>query len=422
MSTKGARGLRRRGIMKGAAAFGASTLAFPNIVAAQAKVLKIGMPTILSGGMTIVGQSSQGGARMEIDKINAAGGINGRRLEIVARDSKGKPDEAAKVTRDLVNNDGCEVILDAEASSGAFAVQEVVRDLGVYCIHCNSETSALTANPKLHAPTAFRAARQGIHDAVGGGEYAATIARKKKLVKWATASPDYAYGRDNTAEFMEYAKVFEPSIELIDQAWPKLFQPDFTETVTKILQAKPQALYSALWGGDLVAFIDQGNLYGLFQQAEIFSVNLGDYAVLTAVKQLPAGLHSGCRYNRIVPNTPANQAFYDEYVKKNTDHKLTNWSWENATAAKFLIEALKKTGGSTDGKKLAEVTKNMKIESPFGVDGTLTMRGDDHTVINYTVGYGITEPKDPYIRDVFTADWGKILEHEKDWKKRKGYV
>jgi branched-chain amino acid transport system substrate-binding protein len=43
-------------------------------------------------------------------------------------------------------------------------------------------------------------------------------------------------------------------------------------------------------------------------------------------------------------------------------------------------------------------------------------------VINYTVGYGITEPKDPYIRDVFTADWGKILEHEKDWKKRKGYV
>jgi branched-chain amino acid transport system substrate-binding protein len=241
-------------------------------------------------------------------------------------------------------------------------------------------------------------------------------------VKWATASPDYAYGRDNTAEFMEYAKVFEPSIELIDQAWPKLFQPDFTETVTKILQAKPQALYSALWGGDLVAFIDQGNLYGLFQQAEIFSVNLGDYAVLTAVKQLPAGLHSGCRYNRIVPNTPANQAFYDEYVKKNTDHKLTNWSWENATAAKFMIEALKKTGGNTDGKKLAEVTKNMKIDSPFGVDGTLTMRGDDHTVINYTVGYGITEPKDPYIRDVFTADWGKILEHEKDWKKRKGYV
>jgi len=415
--------MRRRAFIKSAAALGASSLVFPNIVAAQAKgPIKIGMPTILSGVVALVGQSSRAGALMEIDAINIAGGIGGRKLELIVRDSKSKPDEAAKVTRDLVNNDGCEIILDAESSASSFAVQEVIRELGVLCIHTNSETSSLTANPKIHAPTGFRSARQGIHDAVGGGEYAAVSANKKKLYKWMTASPDYAYGRDNTTEFMEFAKIFEPKIELVDQSWPKLFQPDFTEVVTKILQAKPQALYSALWGGDLVAFIDQGNLYGLFQQAETFSVNLGDYGVLTAVKQLPAGMHSGTRYNKIVPPTPANAAFYDAYVKKNTDHKITNWSWENASGARFMIEALKKTGGATEGKKLAEVIKGMKIDSPFGTDGTLTMRAEDHTVVNYVVGYGITEPKEPYIRDVWTADWAKIAEHEKDWKKRKGYA
>ena len=38
---------------------------------------------------------------------------------------------------------------------------------------------------------------------------------------------------------------------------PKLAQPDYTETLTKLLQANPQAIYSCIWGGDLPAFIDQ---------------------------------------------------------------------------------------------------------------------------------------------------------------------
>jgi branched-chain amino acid transport system substrate-binding protein len=421
-TTQPPRAIRRRGFMQGAAAIGASTLAMPNIVAAQGKPIKIGMPSVFSGVFALLGQSSAAGARMEIDAVNAAGGINGRKLELITRDSKGKPDEATKVVRDLISSEGCEIILDAETSASAFAVQELIRELGVLCIHTNSETSSLTANPKIHAPTCFRSARQGIHDSIGGGQYAAGIVSKKNLFKFVTAAPDYAYGRDITTTFVEYAKVFEPRIEVIDQAWPKLFQPDFTEVVTKILQAKPQALYTALFAGDLVALIDQGLLYGLFDKIETFSVNLGDYGVLTQVKQLPPGLHSGTRYNRTVPNTPANEAFYAEYTKKNTDHKICNWSWENATGAKFMIEALKKTGGDTNGKKLAEIIKGMKIESPFGTNGTLTMRASDHTVIDYVVGYGVTVPKEPFIKDVFTANWGLILEHEADWKKRNGFA
>ena len=146
----------------------------------------------------------------------------------------------------------------------------------------------------------------------------------------------------------------------------------------------------------------------MFDKMETFSVNLGDYGVLTQVKELPAGLHSGTRYNRTVPNTPDNQAFYDAYVAKNKDHKICNWSWENAAGASFMIEALKKTEGNTDGKKLAEVIKGMTIQSPFGTKGTLTMRASDHTVIDYVVGYGVTVQKDPFIKDVFMADWGQI--------------
>ena len=412
----------RRQILKGAGALAtAGLIGAPAISKAQTGAIKIGVPTVLSGRVAILGQTSVGGLKVVFDKVNEAGGINGRKIELVIRDSKGAPQEAAKVTRDLINNDKCEIILDAEASSGAFAVQEVIREVGVLCIHSNSETSSLTADPKLHVPTAFRTARQGIHDAIGGGDYAAKVAKAKGLKKWATCSPDYAYGRSNTAEFMEYAKHFDSSITVVEETWPKLFQPDYTEVVTKLLNAKADAMYSALWGGDLVAFIDQANLYGLFDKQASFMVNLGDYGIVDEVKQFPQGVYSGGRYNRTVPPTPENEAWYQNYVKTQK-HKPSNWSWENAVAAEFLVDALKKTNGDTNGKKLAEAIKGATIKTPFGVDGTVTMRAEDNTLINYIIGYGLSQSKEPFIKDFQTSSWGPILELEKAWKKKQGYT
>lgn len=422
MSSIKSRAVGRRQILTGAGALAtAGVIGMPAIVKGQSGAIKIGVPTILSGRVAVLGQTSVGGLKVVFDKVNEAGGINGRKIELVVRDSKGAPQEAAKVTRDLINNDGCQIIVDAEASSGAFAVQEVIREVGVLCIHSNSETSSLTADPKLHVPTAFRSARQGIHDAIGGGDYAARIAKAKGLKKWATCSPDYAYGRSNTAEFMEYAKHFDGTITVTEETWPKLFQPDYTEVVTKLLNAKADAMYSALWGGDLVAFIDQANLYGLFDKQASFMVNLGDYGIVDEVKQFPQGVYSGGRYNRTVPPTPENEAWYQNYVKTQK-HKPTNWSWENAVAAEFLADALKKTNGDTNGKKLAEAIKGATIKSPFGVDGTLTMRAEDNTLINYVIGYGLSQSKDPYIKDFQASSWGPIIELEKAWKKKQGYA
>jgi branched-chain amino acid transport system substrate-binding protein len=414
------KGVDRRTVLKGAAAGAAATLFAPNVVTAQSKVIKIGMPTILSGRVAQLGTSSRNAVMMEVEKINAAGGLAGRQIEMVIRDSKGAPQEAARVSRELVNSDGCEILIDAEASSGSFAVQEVVKDLGVLCIHTCSETSSLSADPKIRIPNAFRACRQGIHDSIAGGAYAANIAKAKKLNKWATCSPDYAYGRDSTQLFMEYLKHFYPGVEVATEAWPKLFQPDYTEVITKVLQAKPQALYSCLWGGDLTSWIDQGQIYAMFSQMEVFAINMADYTALTVVKNLPKGIHSGNRYIKTFPNLPSNTAWGDAYRARFNEYP-TNWSWENAAGIAFLWEASKKAN-SADGKKIAEALRGLKIDSPFGADGTMTMRAEDQTIINYAVGWGTTIPNEPYVPDVVAGDWKVILELEADWKKRNNYT
>src|SRR5262245_43386917 len=257
---------KRRAFIQAAGALSATGLGFPFISRAQDKPIKIGVPTILSGRVAQLGISSRNAIMIEVEKFNAAGGLGGRKIEIITRDSKGKPDEAANNTRQLVNSDDCEIIISAESSAGAFAVQEVIRELKVLCLHTNSETSSLTADPKIRVPSAFRTCRQGIHDAIVSAAYAGNVAKANNLKTWMSCSPDYAYGRDNTSLVVEYLKKFNPDVEVVGEAWPKLFQPDYTENITKILQAKPQALYSCLWAGDLVSFVDQAGIYNLFAQ------------------------------------------------------------------------------------------------------------------------------------------------------------
>jgi len=405
----------RRTVLAGGAA---SLLAAPWVAKAQANTLKIGMQSILSGPIALLGTSSRNSLMMEQDRINAAGGFLGRQIEFVFRDSKGQPQEAARIARELVNTAGCELLVDAEASSASFAVQEVVRDLGVACIHTNSETSSLTADPKIRVATAFRVARQGAHDAIAGSIYLADFANAKKINKWATCSPDYAYGRDTTAQYLQFFKKFKPDVEVITEAWPKLGQPDFTEVITKLIQAKPQALFTLLYAGDLSAFVNQGNVYALFGQMTVATPNV-DYPVLAAIKNLPAGIQSATRYLETFPNTPANKEWGQAYFKK-WNERPTNWSWQNAVAMQFYQEAIKKAN-SLDGKAIAAALTGMKINTPFGADGTITMR-EDHTTIGYAIGWGQTIPKDPFIVDVKPADWGKILELEAEWKKQQNYI
>ena len=415
------RSIGRRQLLKGAGALaGVASMGMPALSFAQNKPIRVGMPTILSGRVAMLGMASTYAAKMEVEKFNAAGGLNGRKIELVIRDSKGQPQEAARIARELVTADGCEMLFDGEASSGGFAVHEVARDLGVLVIHTCSETSSLTADPKLRVPTAFRCARQGIHDAVVGGAYAAQVAKEKGLRRWMTVSPDYAYGRDTTAEFIEYLKHFNKDIEVVGEVWPKLFQPDYSESITRLVQGRPQAIYSCIWGGDLTSFIDQASIYALFKDRQFFSVNMADYAVLTTVKSVPPNLHSSNRYLKSFPNTSANSNWATEYQAKNKELPL-NWSWQNAAGIQFLTAAIKKAN-SSDSKKVAEALRGLTIDSPFGANGKITMRAEDNTIVDYALGWGVLDTKEPYMNNPSVGSWKQITELELEWKKRKGWA
>jgi branched-chain amino acid transport system substrate-binding protein len=415
-------GPSRRGILTASAGLGAvaAVTGFPMIASGQGRrPIRIGMPTIVSGRVAQLGISSRDAVLMEVDKFNAEGGLDGRPIEMIIRDSRGVPAEAARLAREMIS-DGVDILFDGEPSSGGFAVHEVVRETGTLTLHINTETSAMSADPRQRFWNAFRVARQGIHDSVAGGVYAAEIVKARNLRRWMTISPDYAYGRDTTAEFVEYLKYFTPDVQVIGETWPKLFQPDYTENVTRLAQGRPQAVYSCLWAGDLVAFVEQAALYGLFSQSQYFAVNMADYTTLKQIKQLPRGVHSGNRYLSSYPPQLTNAAFARDYNRRYNNYP-TNWAWQAATAVHLTTAALKKVGG-TDPRQLAAALKGLTIDSPFGADGTVTMRAEDQTLVGYAIGWGTTIPAEPYVEGIQTANWNQIFQLEQEWKKGKGWA
>src|SRR3546814_12022118 len=133
------------------------------------------------------------------------------------------------------------------------------------------------------------------------------------------------------------------------------------------------------WSSDVCS----SDLYGLFSKIDVFALNLGDYTTLKAIKKLPAGVYSANRYLANFPDTKANADWSAAYAKRFKDLP-TNWSWQSAAGANFLLEAIRKTN-SLDGKKLAEALIDMTIKSPFGVDEKLTLRTRDQTLVHYAL-------------------------------------
>src|SRR5687767_11680442 len=233
-------------------------LALPLGAAAQGTT-KIGVPMILSGPGALFGEPSVQGMQMLVDEVNAKGGVAGKKLQLVVRDTKGNADEAVRVARELILKENVDFLVGTLTSAEGPAVSVVAKENKIVFIAPIPKTDQLTAKDKLH-PYVFRVAATTTME----GRSAAEIVAKWPVTKVATISPDYAYGQDVTKSFVEHLKKIKPSVQIVDQQWPKLGEADYTPFINAQMAKKPEAVFSSLWGGHFVTFAKQAKPLGYF--------------------------------------------------------------------------------------------------------------------------------------------------------------
>ncbi len=357
------------------------------------KPIKVGYPMILSGPGALFGEPASKGAQMFVDEINAKGGVLGRKIELLPRDTKGNADEAVRVSRELILKENVDFLVGTLTSAEGPAVSVVAKENKVVFIAPIPKTDQLTAADKLH-PYIFRVASTCTIE----GRTAAELVAKWGVKRVATISPDYAYGQEVTKAFVDHIKKIKPDVEIVDQQWPKLGEQDYTPFINAQLAKKPEAVFSSLWGGHFVSFAKQAKPLGYFDAIKYNFFGAGEAASPETTKTMGADYPVGIWGNSYdafywTEGPPAHRDYVARVSKYLKDEYPSSWAIQGYIGMQALTEAIKKAG-STDSDKVSKALLGLTIDTPHG---KLTIREKDHQANRAQIyGKTVKDPKYPF--------------------------
>jgi branched-chain amino acid transport system substrate-binding protein len=337
------------------------------VVARADDTIKIGFPMPLSGPAAVYGVPVTKGAELAVQEINAKGGVLGRKLELLARDSKANADEAVRLARELIIKDNVDFLAGTLTSAEAPAVSTIAKENKVVFVAPVAKTVKLTAPENLH-PYIFRVAS---NTEIEGHSAAMLVAKWTGVKTLGTIAPDYAYGRDAVAAFSAQLKKLRPDIEIIDQQWPKLGEPDFTAFISAQMGKKPDAVFCDVFGGDFISLAKQAGPLGYFKAINNHLIDGGEVGTVDAAVALGADYPFGITSDAYDPviwqgdEPAAHKEFIEHlkaYMKSDTG---SGWAVQGYTAIVALAEGIKKAG-STDSDKVAAAMLGMSFETPVG--------------------------------------------------------
>ncbi len=307
------------------------------------------------------------GMELAVEEINAAGGVNGKKLELITRDDNASPGDAVRAAEELVSREKIDVLAGAFLSNTGLALTDFAKQKKFFYLAGEPLTDKIiwgSGNKytfRLRPGTYMQAAML------------VPEAAKLKKKRWAIVYPNYEYGQSAVAAFKELLKAAQPDVEFVVEQAPPLGKLDAGSVVQALADAKPDAIFNVLFGADLLKFVREGNTRGLFQGREVVSVLTGEPEYLDPLKdESPNGwIVTGYPWYGI--QTPEHKAFFLAYHGKYKDYPRLG-SVVGYTMIKSLAAGIKKAK-STETDKLVAAFSGLQLESPFG---KITYRAEDH--------------------------------------------
>lgn len=307
------------------------------------------------------------GWELAVEEINKAGGIGGRKLEVVSRDDNATPGDAVRVAEELVSRENVALLTGGFLSHVGLAVSDFAKQRKVLFIASEPLTDKLVWDAgnrytyRLRASTYMQTSML-VEEAL-----------KLKKKRWAIVYPNYEYGQSAVASFKALMKAKQPDIEFVAEQAPALNKIEAGAVVQAIADAKPEAIFNVTFGGDLAKFVREGTTRGVFKDVAVFSVLGGEPEYLDPLKdEAPVGWYvTGYPWDQIT--TPEHKAFVDAYKARWNDYPRLG-SVVGYAALQSVAAALKKAG-STDTEKLLAAMEGLTHMTPFG---QITYRALDH--------------------------------------------
>jgi branched-chain amino acid transport system substrate-binding protein len=350
--------------------------------------IRIGIVAFL-GGAGSVGLPIRNGTQLIVDAINDgtlpppfnSAGLGGRAVEVVFTDEAGGPTRQTTEFVNLVRQRNVDIVVGYMSSGDCAAVGPMAEKLKILTVFATCANSLLEEQSYRYV---FQTIALPQPHNVGLARYVASRFPHIKTV--ASIGPGYVWGYDTTSAFIGSLSVFLPSIQVVDQQWPKLFAGKYGAEISAMTLARPDLIHSSLWGGDEVAFIQQASARGLFKRSKI-AFSSGLHILPVVGSSLPDGtlISELGPHGLFAPDTPIANWFAKTYSARYgmADDPISGQYAEALLAVKAAFDKAGTTSGvSPTIEQVIDAFEYLEWEGPSGI--TKMALGNGHQAISRT--------------------------------------
>jgi branched-chain amino acid transport system substrate-binding protein len=369
------KGVSRRTVIKGALAGAATGIAgFPFISYGQSDVIRIGHLTPRTGFLGTLGEFAVQAADMAVAEINAAGGVNGRKIELLKEDSVNPQTASTKAER-MIERDKVACIIGEISSASALTIGQVADRTKVFFINSGANSDQLRGKSCNKFMFHIESQNSMYVKTCGRSLMAQGLVKGKK---WFSLTADYAFGHD----LLRVAKKFMAGNggEFAADKLVPTDATDFSPLLLEIRNAKPDLVISNLAGNQITNFLKQYSEFGLTFPTAGFGF---DTAVAWAAGK---GNFSGTWplvWHHLI-DTPASKKFVADFTAR-YKRPPENQAWGDYNAVKLVAQAMAETRSIESIKLVEHFEKGAK----FGLMKTREgyFRKADHQMMHemYTI-------------------------------------
>ena len=360
--------------------------------------VKIGVLAIRAGIAAPVGAAGLRGTEWWAERVNKAGGILGRPVQLVVEEES-NPKDTVERYRKLILQDKVEVVVGGISTGVTLALGPVAEDMETPWLAWDGTTQKGVEETMPNPKWAFKSVDNEV-EAIAAGILTPKYFKGIKTI--AGINNDYSYGHDCWQSYQAVLKKLGVDVKPVVELFPKLGVTDFTSHIATIQQAKPDLLMTSFWSGDATILMKQAAAVGLFKNMKaVFTTGGGVHDSLKK-EFTPEGILLG--YNSMYFDDPRGSALlkqfvreykakYNEYPPYECDH-----AYFNAESYKAAVEkAYAQTKQWPTKAQVVKALEGIEVES---LSGKRSWREDHVQMCSFF--QGITTHKNAY--DFATID------------------
>jgi branched-chain amino acid transport system substrate-binding protein len=321
-----------------------------------------------SGALAQFGTDAVKGWQAAADIANDAGGIDGREVELIIKDTDADPATTIRVAKEAVTQDGAQFIGAVMTSPEHAALNAQLAGMNALDFNSLGKDDALVG--EQCSPYGFHVVQTNGMDI----NALASSIDEMEGDKWAIMAVDYATGHSAADKFTAAAE--EAGKEVVSTQFAPLNTTDFGSYITKIKDSGADAVFAVEYGADGVAFVKQATQFNLPSQLKtVLGFNMVSEPLFPTLGDSIVGYYNNVGYDVSLDNE-LNNEFKEVYQEANGEEPYYVPA-DNFLAAETLFAGIKEAG-STDPAEVAEALKDLTFDS---IVGEVTLRGDDNQLL-----------------------------------------